>query len=1308
MRLINLVVAVGLLAGQLSPIEDASEPIGKAVAQAVQFLNLYQEDNGSWSGPVDVVGTGLPPKTVTPRVLASLLWAGAPADGDAIQGGLDWLQEQAGEEDLVEAEAWMAIALSLGGKEQLALEQAKLLERGRLPTGGWTSYHFDAQRSASSEPKMVPTAVALLALAFIRPGGGVRLQADLRWLEDQQLPDGGWGIKDHSFASEISMVALALSVYGRQERSLQALEWLKAHQESDGSWSSPNSFPRSDGLVDTAWAVIALSTIEGESRATSAGRTFLAGQQKPTGHWGADLKTTTTVLTALCLTAEPSADQLRQWSLNYLILTQQSDGHWSDFPVEDRSRLNRAYLNPITAPALLRNLASNRFEIDDLMELTVEAQTLAEYRTTLAALQALIASGRRVDSPVIDQAVHWIFGQQQNDGSWYGNAKLTIDTVTVLQEAGMNPNTPTLRRAVEFTREVAAFDMISPLVRPLRLAGVPVSDPALSRYLLETLASQTESGAITGELLFRDPEDEDIVETVRYIPTLVDLNAPPLRIKRALAFVVEQQSSEGDWGDSLYTTMRVVLALERAGLAPEAVAKAREWLETQRTALVLKHDDDLDVWPLYLKALGDIALLTNVELSTPRAKFDARQRHSTVLLGGPPGGGNTVRATARLLHAVFPPSSGVSERPIEITAFRGQEARFLLVAEEGEAIVSGQVGTWLSIVRDEAIAGRRLIEMKLIIPDNASDQTYSAGVIVGDRTIPLSIRLKKSSAWLKKVALPIVGISLVLLICLVIRYWKFGPESIFLGLTWGILRVGGTYFIINGAPLAGSQLAGSTVGVLLIGIALLWQLRRAAREDWLIAMAGGGVAAAVEFGLISTTVPWPPGTRECGLVLNVLWSSTLSFVPRVVARTPLGIHVFGLVLPLHLAAMGFVYPPYYPATLWESNVGCQYPIPWRGIPLLALSLYFYGVIGLAGLFATGVLTLAGRVDSLLPRTSIWSMMRDEWSRVRALFFSYFDVDRILSPNALLVGFLVGSLAAFLVNFSDLWLINWLGTRSLLYVFGLSLMLLLAVAAPPKIYMVAQVTNLSWVLALAILQASFEGFGALFEFWNLIEEPLQASIPVAVGKSFILLSGRITGSGLLGRLHGAIQWGGLMVQEVGRILKSGLQRLGGWLAQILKLAISLLGRVPVPRDLVHFYRRWQAISVGQTAKSALRGLSLVMSGQIGELGKRFKTALFSLKRILLSLMHSPRMRHLAELLVEVTGDNLMLNLLLLAGFWLDVLRPDLGAVLNAVRLFRWDLSNPFLFQFLILEMTAAVGCLVWWLAYWTHLKTGECE
>ena len=456
MRFLNGLAIVGLLFGQFSTISVSNVSDGDAVSNAIRFLELYQRSDGSWSGPIDVVGTAMSPWDVTPPILAALLWSGAPADGQTVQQALEYVIKDVGDRNSILVTAWSLMALSLAGKDDLAREQTKLLLSGRFPTGGWAYGFPDLYREIPKEPDVFSTELTLIALAFVDKGVDIDRKEDLSWLINQMHLDGGWGSDQESTVCETALAALVMGVYGYYQESAMAVAWLKENQKSDGSWFSDDELPGDENLSGTAWAVIALSLLEGESDATSFGRAFLINQQKPIGHWGYNLMTTALVLSALGINAEPPSDRILNWGINYLILMQNKEGYWTDSDFVDHERLNRAYLNPAIMLPLVKNIFAKGFESDQLLISTKEKQLISDYKVTLSALRALLSTDRDIESPTVEKAVEWILTQQQSDGSWFGNAQLTIMTVVLLQDAGLDPNMRNLRKAVAFTKKAVA------------------------------------------------------------------------------------------------------------------------------------------------------------------------------------------------------------------------------------------------------------------------------------------------------------------------------------------------------------------------------------------------------------------------------------------------------------------------------------------------------------------------------------------------------------------------------------------------------------------------------------------------------------------------------------------------------------------------------------------------------------------------------------------------------------------------------------------------------------------------------------
>ncbi len=1264
MRFLNTLTVLCLLFGQISTTPVSGDLEEEAIAQAFRFLKLYQSDDGSWSGPIDVVGTAMSPWDVTPPILAALLWSGAPADAKTVQQALGYVAKHVGDRNSILVTAWSLMALSLAGKDDLAKDQAKLLLSGRFPTGGWVYGFPNLYHEIPNEPDVFSTELALIALAFVEAGVNVDRKEDLNWLTDQMHPDGGWGSAQESTVRETALAALVMGVYGYYQECSLAVAWLKDNQKSDGSWLSGGELPGDENLSGTAWAVIALSLLEGESDATSFGRAFLVNQQKPIGHWGYNLMTTALVLSALGLNAEPPSGRILNLGINYLILMQSKEGYWSDSDLVGRERLNRAYLNPAIMLPLVKIIFANDFELDQLVISTKEKQLISDYMVTLSALRALLSTDRDIESPTVEKAVEWILTQQQSDGSWFGNAQLTIMTVVLLQDAGLDPNMRNVRKAVAFTKKAVAFDMEGFLVRDMILAGISLDDPALVRYRQEIIATQTDSGAITGDLIFGD-QDEKVGETAYYLSLLVDLDAPSPVIQAALSYVLDAQSAEGDWDGSFLNTLIVARRLIQANLASEEVILACEWLRGQQSHPALRYDDDFNWWSLYIDVLDDISMLPSVGFVTPFAKFRIRVEDNTQVLGGPHGGGPTIESTAHLFASVLKPPIKPTYTPIQVTTSPGEIGTLMIVVDDGSLQIEGPAAPWISLTDEIYIAGRRQVYVEYRIPENTDPGSYNASIVVGEQKSLLSIRVRPSfciPGW-------IWGILIVIIITLtcvffvrkcglrpipstIITYLttpsKYLVEIVLFGGMWGVLRSGGTYIFIHGGLLAKNIITTYVTAIILLGAALLWQLYKAYRGEVTIAVGAGILAGLFEYALLQNSIPWAPGTLTSGLLVNVFWGILVGTSGYIVRKIPLRfpfILTMSIILPIHLWLMGVFYPPYYPETISGFNATVHYPIPWVSIPLFSLALFFYGGIGVVSLL---FVSLSNWLVTALLR--LMYSNKSMKGRITSLFEEIQKMYNVHHTPITIIIILVGSLLiAFLVGFSEVWLIDTLDIASFAYLCGLVSILFgeLAFVRKPKVFVAFQAYILLWVLAFAISEEYLLSFERLTDYLFIAD---VVGLDVWY-KAIVLLLTSLSGSFLYTLLQMRL------VRKFMSLTKEGLRKIQKFFANV-----------------VYKFRS-------------------TFSPQ--ELDKRFeKFADWRIKisNAFLSCSKSPSTRVAFKNFSKISQNNLALNILLLIGFLVDTLGVDILAIFNAIKAFRWSFSNPFLLQFLLIELIVLIVLL----------------
>jgi squalene-hopene/tetraprenyl-beta-curcumene cyclase len=175
--------------------------------------------------------------------------------------------------------------------------------------GGWGA--FDAENTRSlvrdipfldfgeviDEPSADVTAHTVEMLAVLGLSDAPWAQRAVRWLISEQEPGGSWfgrwGV-NHLYGTGAAVPALILAGIDPSHDCIRrAVRWLEEHQNEDGGWGEdPRSYDEDAWIgrgpstaSQTAWALLALHAAGERSRALERGVDWLVETQRPDGSW---------------------------------------------------------------------------------------------------------------------------------------------------------------------------------------------------------------------------------------------------------------------------------------------------------------------------------------------------------------------------------------------------------------------------------------------------------------------------------------------------------------------------------------------------------------------------------------------------------------------------------------------------------------------------------------------------------------------------------------------------------------------------------------------------------------------------------------------------------------------------------------------------------------------------------------------------------------------------------------------------------------------------------------------------------------
>ncbi|HVW18510.1 MAG TPA: squalene--hopene cyclase [Solirubrobacteraceae bacterium] len=175
--------------------------------------------------------------------------------------------------------------------------------------GGWGAFDADNRRTLINDlpfcdfgevidpPSADVSAHALEMLAAVGRARVPAARAGLAWLLAGQEPDGSWvgrwGV-NHLYGTGAVVPALVAMGVGRDEQPIRrAVRWLEERQNDDGGWGEdcrsyddPAWIGRGESTPSqTAWALLALHAAGERGDAVRRGVAWLVGKQRPDGGW---------------------------------------------------------------------------------------------------------------------------------------------------------------------------------------------------------------------------------------------------------------------------------------------------------------------------------------------------------------------------------------------------------------------------------------------------------------------------------------------------------------------------------------------------------------------------------------------------------------------------------------------------------------------------------------------------------------------------------------------------------------------------------------------------------------------------------------------------------------------------------------------------------------------------------------------------------------------------------------------------------------------------------------------------------------
>jgi len=208
------------------------------------------------------------------------------------------------------AEVVLALRRVAGERVDAAVQRAARWAEGMQSAGGgWGAFDTDNTRAlvrelpfldfgeVIDEPSADVTAHAVEMLAALGLADAPAARAGVRWLLDQQEPGGSWwgrwGVT-HVYGTGAAVPALIAAGVAPSELCIRrAVRWLQEHQNEDGGWGEdPRSYDEEEWIgrgpstpSQTAWALLALHAAGERSPALARGVDWLVATQRSDGTW---------------------------------------------------------------------------------------------------------------------------------------------------------------------------------------------------------------------------------------------------------------------------------------------------------------------------------------------------------------------------------------------------------------------------------------------------------------------------------------------------------------------------------------------------------------------------------------------------------------------------------------------------------------------------------------------------------------------------------------------------------------------------------------------------------------------------------------------------------------------------------------------------------------------------------------------------------------------------------------------------------------------------------------------------------------